>query len=387
LIDIGLPSKVDLATEKQTRRIKMSINKLYDSWSRKISQLLPQLRITQHRNLVWLLVGIYLSHSVHLSKIAGQIPGAALQLSATRRLSRFLASSVIQVRHWYRPIAQQWLQAQAQTTGEIRLVVDGTKIGASHQLLMVAMAFRRRALPIGWTWVRHTRGHSTARHQLALLAYVRSLLPAGVPMLVVGDSEFGAVEVLRALDRWGWHYVLRQKGKNHVQLPGQTQWQPFSSVIQRTGQSLWWAGGMLTAAFAYPVNLLAIWPPGEDEPWLLSTNLPSRRQALQAYRRRMWIEEMFGDLKDNGFDLESTHLRSFLRLSRLTLAVALLYAWLITRGVQVVKAGRRRLVDRADRRDLSIFQIGWRFINRRLVNEKHVSVVLFPASHIKLSGS
>jgi hypothetical protein len=32
----------------------------------------------------------------------------------------------------------------------------------------------------------------------------------------------------------------------------------------------------------------------------------------------MWIEEMFGDLKGNGFDLESTMLR---HVSRLTLAL------------------------------------------------------------------
>lgn len=41
--------------------------------------------------------------------------------------------------------------------------------------------------------------------------------------------------------------------------------------------------------------------------------------ALQAYPRRMWIEEMYGDLKSHGFDLERTMLRHFQRLSRLTL--------------------------------------------------------------------
>jgi hypothetical protein len=38
----------------------------------------------------------------------------------------------------------------------------------------------------------------------------------------------------------------------------------------------------------------------------------------------MWIEEMFADFKGHGFDLESTQLRHFERLSRLTLAVAML---------------------------------------------------------------
>jgi hypothetical protein len=101
----------------------------------------------------------------------------------------------------------------------------------------------------------------------------------------------------------------------------------------------------------------------------------------------MWIEEMFGDMKRNGFDLESTRLRHFLRLSRLTLAVVLLYVWLIATGSKVIKNGQRRLVDRAERRDLSIFQIGLRSVERRLTNALPVSIRLQPIYGCKLSGS
>ena len=66
-----------------------------------------------------------------------------------------------------------------------------------------------------------------------------------------------------------------------------------------------------------------------DSPLLLATNLTTRQATLRAYRRRPWIEETFGDMKKHGFDLESTHLCHFLRLSRLTLAVAVLYVWLV----------------------------------------------------------
>jgi hypothetical protein len=83
----------------------------------------------------------------------------------------------------------------------------------------------------------------------------------------------------------------------------------------------------------------------------------------------MWIEEMFGDLKKHGFDLERTMLRHFLRLSRLTLAVAILYVWLISLETQTIRAGLRHWVDRTDRRDLSIFQIGLRFLERYLINQ------------------
>ena len=61
-------------------------------------------------------------------------------------------------------------------------------------------------------------------------------------------------------------------------------------------------------------------------------------------------------------------LHNFVRLSRLTLAVALLYVWLIPMGTHVIRDGLRHLVDRKDRRDLSLFQIGWRIIERLFVN-------------------
>ena len=86
---------------------------------------------------------------------------------------------------------------------------------------------------------------------------------------------------------------------------------------------------------------------------------------------------MFCDFKKHGFDLDSIMLRHFLCLSRLTLAVALLYVWLISVGGRTIRDGLRHLVDRNDRRDLSIFQIGLRFIERRLTNALSFRIPLF----------
>jgi len=157
----------------------MSANRLYHTWFERIRQLLPGERITRLRNFAWLMVGIYQSKSIHLSDIASKIPGRAKELSIVRRLSRFLSNPAVRVREWYATIAKNLLQSMAQTVGEIRLIADGTKVGFHHQLLIIALAYRRRALPIAWTWVRCAKGHSSARKQLALLAYVRGLIPAG----------------------------------------------------------------------------------------------------------------------------------------------------------------------------------------------------------------
>lgn len=346
----------------------MPINHLYDTLMQRICELRPGQRITQMRNFVWLMVGIYQSRSVHLSKIAGKVPGPAKLLSTTRRLSRFLDNPAIRVREWYEPIARQWLQAQWMCLGEIRLIVDGTKVSYGHQLLMVSMAYRKRAIPIAWTWVKQARGHSSAFKQLALLNYVRQLLPMGAVVFLVGDCEFGSVEVLTWLDQWHWYYVLRQKSDTCVWLNQDNTWIPFGSFVHQAGESRWLGSGYLTAKEIYPTHLLAHWQSGEDEPWCLATNLPDRAMTLQFYQRRMWAEEMHGDLKKHGFDLESTMLRHFMRLSRLTLVVACLYVWLISTGGRTIHQGLRHLVDRHDRRDLSIFQIGLRYIQRRLIN-------------------
>jgi hypothetical protein len=216
----------------------MLANHLYSVLLKQVNQLRPGERITRLRNMSWLMVGIYLSRSVHLSKIALKIPGRAKVPSITRRLTRFLDNPAIRVREWFEPIARAILQAAASTVGEIRLIADGTKVGFGHQLLTVSLAFRRRAIPIAWMWVKTPRGHSSAIKQLALLAYVRRLIPPGTPVLLVGDSEFGAIEVIQQLEAWGWQYVLRQKASHLIRLPG-GDWQRFGDVIREPGQSRW----------------------------------------------------------------------------------------------------------------------------------------------------
>jgi hypothetical protein len=354
----------------------MPITRLYHTWMNKITQLLPKERMTRRRNLAWLLVGIYQSRSVHLSKIANKIPCEAMLVSVTRRLDRFLENSAFRVREWYEPIAKNLL---AQRAGQaIRLIVDGSKVGSGHQFLVVALAYRRRAIPLVWMWVSCSRGHSTSGRQLALLRYVYRLMPAQAQVWVLGDSEFGAVEVLKQLDQWHWNYVLRQKSNNLVRKNDQSPWIPLGSFLTRAGQSLWLGPRQLTQRHAYSVNVLAHWKIGEKEPWLLATNLPSLSQALKAYEHRMWIEEMFGDLKRNGFDLESTHLHSVIKLHRLTFAVVLLFLELLTYGSKIIKNGLRKLVDRSDRRDLSLFRIGLYMRERHLANSKSILLDFYP---------
>ena len=369
----------------------MNTFQLYRTWHRVLMQLIPDRCPSRLKNLTWLVVGLYLAMNVQLSAIVRKWPLPAKNASLTRRLERFLDNPAYQVRDWYEPVARQVLTALAGL--EVTLIMDGSKVGFGHQLLMVALAHRRRALPLAWTWVASSRGQSSSLAQLALLDYVRKLLPPGTRVILVGDAEFGAIPVIRQVRRWRWKYVLREKsnhtcptvwfGAGQVRQNGSRLWQPFASLVQKAGQSAWWPRAFLTQTWKYPSALLAYWAKGETDPWLLATNLPDAYQTRRTYQRRMWIEELFGDLKGHGLDLETTHLKHFLRLSRLTLAVCLVYVWLMHLGQRTIQSGRRHLVDRHDRRDLSIFRIGRDFADKRLVLNQLVPGAFQPL----LSGS
>jgi hypothetical protein len=364
------------ANHPQNSEEKMTIVQTYHTFSKKIMQLQPQERINRIRVMAWFIAGMLQSRSVHLSHIASQIPGKANRRSRTKQFARFVANKHVHVRQWYEPIGRSLLAKAVHQQKQVRLIIDCSKVGNKHQLCMVALAYRRRALPLVWTWVRAKKGHSSGWKQLALLAYLQQFLPAEAEVIVVGDSEFTPVQA--TLEEWGWYYVLRQKGSHLIRRSPADPWQRCDSLVTKPGQKCWLSAVQLTAKFEHPCNFLALWSKGESRPWLLATNLPSSSLARRHYSRRMWIEEMFGDFKAHGFDLEKTRLRHFQRLSRLTLVVAFIYVWLIAFGSKGVKTGHRHLVDRNDRRDLSIFRIGLDLLDRFVANVQPISIPTVP---------
>ena len=397
----------------------MPTNRFHDAWIKWLKQVRPNERSSRVRTVAAFMTGLFSSRSVHLSEIAAELPGRAKLPSQERRMRRLLDNYAIVPKLWYAPVARWWLDAVGRQTGEIVLLLDGTKVGANHQLLMVALALKQRTVPIAWTWVACKKGHSTRSKQLALLARVQAWLPPHVEVVIVGDSEFGTVAVIQqASNVWGWGYVLRQKGAVLAGIPTPTSpaadhaersrpdrsldaasctWQAMQELAPQPGVLCFWPQVLLTQRYACPSGLVAYWEPGESEPWLLATNC-KRDEALRLYQQRWTIEEMVGDFKLNGFDLESTRLRHFRRLNRLTLWVCLLYTFLMRTGLLLELRGLRSLVDRHDRRDLSYFMLGLRYIKRLLNNGDEIVIKLcpddlldflgrWPPGRLKLSGS
>lgn len=343
---------------------------LYHKVLHQLCQWLPGERVTRQRNLALLITGLYLSASVQLPFIVRKWHLRGKELSLVNRLHRFLSNRHFSARAWYEPVAAQLVAALGGQT--IRLVIDVTKVGFNHRTLVVGLAYRKRTLPLAWSVHKGKRGNVAVSQQVALLRRVYRLIPHDCPVHLVGDCGFCTSDLLHWLTDHQWHYVIRQPGKTHVRLAS-GEWRRLSHFPLPEGQT--WVIGWVWLAKTNPFGpawLLLHWEPGEDEPWYLVSDHPGAKKLPRAYKRRMWMEEMFGDMKGHGFDLEATHLRQAVRIERLMLAVCIAFVCLLTLGCWVVKRGLRHFIDHKSRRDKSYFRLGWDWIERCLrLNEPY----------------
>lgn len=336
----------------------------YYKVQQQLSQWLPGERITRIRNMALLIIGLHLSRSIHLSLVVRKWPVSSKELSLVNRLRRFLSNPRLNVRQWYHPIAVHLIQSFADK--RVRLVIDCTKVGFNYRLMTIGLAYKKRTLPLVWSVHRGGKGHTTAADQLKLFKYVRQWLPKRSQVWVVGDTGFQSVHLLRWLRRQGWHFVIRQQGRNKVCWDDQP-WIKISGLSLQPGQTRYIGWVRLTKKHnAGCFWLILHWEKGEDEPWYLVSDCSGQRTLIRIYKIRMWIEEMYGDIKGHGFDLETTHLDHPDRISKLVLAVCIAFIWFITLGSWVVKRGLRHFVDHKSRRDKSYFRIGWDWLERCL---------------------
>lgn len=328
-----------------------------------LCQWLPGERITRVRNLALLLVGLQQARGIHLSQIVNCWPSVVGKVpSLVNRLRRFLSNEHVEVRRWYEPLARHLLnQCQGRP---LHLIIDCTKVGLHYRMLSISLAYKKRALPLVWSLHRGRRGHVGHEAQLTLLTYLTTLIAADCEVWLMGDAGFESVQLLQWLTEHNWHFVLRQPGKNQVRWPGQP-WIKLGDIAIQAGETHTIGLVELTAKHASgPYWLTIHWATGEDEPWFLLSSCTDHRTLLRLYAIRMWTEELYGDLKGHGFDLEATHLDDPDRIARLVLAVCINFVWFIALGSWLVKRGWRHLLDHKSRRDKSYFRLGLDWFDR-----------------------
>ena len=93
------------------------------------------------------------------------------------------------------------------------LIIDQSTISQHdrHELVMVALRVRKRAIPIAWG-VYKASGSLGWKEQSEVLETARSFLPDGCKPMLMGDRFYGNGETISWCQTHGWDYCLRLKG-------------------------------------------------------------------------------------------------------------------------------------------------------------------------------
>jgi hypothetical protein len=348
-----------------------------------LSQLLPDALATRRRALAKMITGLHLAEHVHLSKVASRITGTAQLESKTRHLRRFLGNEEVDPERFYSPVRDRLIEwaaqgAETEGSGPIRLLVDTVELPGERQVLMAAIAYRRRALPICWETYRR-EGVTDAEKQISLLRALAGLFPDEAEVVVVGDGAFHSTDLMEFIEGQEWHFCLRLHADTYVRSSEEGSWKQLRDLVPEEGEDRYLQKVIVTKDNEYgPVNLALCHAEDEDDPWLICTDREADYAALRTYSRRMWIEQLFADLEDGGFHLNRSRIYPPERLSRLVMALSWTYVWLLHVGAWMVKRGFRSKVDRTSRRDRSYVELGRRWLQRCLTNQIPLRIGIRP---------
>ena len=340
---------------------------LYTAISRTREQFHAQLHRRRLANWVWVIVGMVLARSVQLSAIANHIPDTTDATARIANVRRWRKNPHIDTQALYEPIIQHVLEQWANR--EVMLMLDGCFVdGDRLQMLRLSLSHCYRALPLAWKVIT-TKGLVSLDVCEAMLEHVARLLKRARRVTFLADRGFRDRDWARTCRSLNWDDIIRIANNTTITFadgrsvtaeqlgikPGQRRYLPR---VRLTLQADWECNLAITwtrATAMYPAELC-----------IVMTNLHADGWVLRHDLKRMHIEESVRDDKSGGCNLDASRLTDPKRLDALLLALAIAVLWMYALGEKVLNDRQRRTIDPGYKRQLSVFQLGWRQLHRAL---------------------
>ncbi len=342
-----------------------SSSALYTRLFERLREFHPNIHVKRISNWVWVIVGLIQAQSVHLSEIAQHIPSQAKAAGRIAQVRRWLANPFVNVPQFFEPLITQVLQSWHGR--DVFIILDGTEVNHGIlQFFRVSLSHCFRALPVAWL-VREGRGLIQQEACAQLLEHTARLLQGTRSVTFLADRGFRDTDWAEKCLELGWNYLIRIANSTYATfVTGELL---CVRQLAKPGRNRYFYNVGLTKEKKFQCHLMLTWLPtekGELELCVIITNLRPCHQTLKQYVKRMHIEQSFRDDKSGGFDLEATKLKDGERLNHLLLAVAVAVLWVYEIGAAVMRCQERSEIDPAYKRQLSIFQIGWRKLRRAI---------------------
>ncbi len=206
---------------------------------------------------------------------------------------------------------------------KLRLTIDRTEwdFGKCQvNILMVLVGSGDLQLPLYWELLDNKSGNSNSQDRIDLLTKCFAIVDIKRIGMVVGDREFVGHKWIKYLKDNELLFVMRFP-KHHLITTADGQTYAVTDLNLAIGASYSFKECQIDGCWGKAwIKRLS-----EDEYLYLFGTVEVKFMG-QLYRKRWGIEAFFQNLKLRGFNLESTHLRSLEKLSKLVALVSLAYA-------------------------------------------------------------
>jgi hypothetical protein len=339
---------------------------LYDTLVEVLCQHEKWLDVRHAKTLAWMMVGLIESSLIGLAAWVPYVQSRAQYAQSTvRRFRRWLNNGKIAVHDLYGPLIQQALAEWGEH--RLYLALDSSLLWDQYCIVRISVVFRGRAVPLVWQVLAHGSSAVSYATYQELLDKAALLLPVGCQVVFLADRGFADTDLMRHLQRLGWHWRIRIKSNFWIYRRHHARCQP-NGLGLAPGQACFWHRVWLTAQRFGPLHVALARLNNGTETWYIVSDELTGVETFDEYGRRFNIEENFLDDKSNGFQLESSLIRSADALSRLCFVLAMATLFLVAQGVEVVAQGKRRWVDPHWFRGASYLKIGWSWVKKALHN-------------------
>lgn len=259
-----------------------------------------------------LIQGILHTRNINLACIAAceelDGPSEATESSKYRRFQRFFSNFDMPLQDVSRLIRRKIPMPSEGYT----LSMDRTnwQFGKKHiNVLTIGINVGSVCVPLIWKVLPQStkKGNSNSKHRIWLIKRLLNILPANEIHVLLMDREFCGQDWLEWLDEQDIGYVLRIRKNTIVgdRLAHEYKRKPEQKVSV-WGQPLYFDGKVIKGNRIYVVS-----------------NRLKGKEALEIYKRRWGIEQLFSHLKKRGFNLEDTHMTDKKKVERMMALVSI----------------------------------------------------------------
>jgi hypothetical protein len=340
---------------------------VWQAWEAEVGRVLSSLGVRQRRVLALFSLGVALAKHCGLARVAAVVPGLAVVPSITRRFERLLANERLDVRAARAAVGATVLeQGRGQT---LWLALDEThqgrtETGARLGMLALRLVYRERAIPLAWVCYRP--GEAPAPFPVLigrLIHEVAALIPSDTRVVLMTDRGLSWPSLLDHCRRVGWSFLCRVQRQTRVRT-ADGRAGTIGDLAPRPGARWRGRGRAFLKAGWRDLNLVAVWRRGDEQPWLLVTDLAPAWVRCDQYRHRMDEEASFRDDKSAGFAWDASRVRDPAHMDRLLLVLQLAALLVLVQGAFVLQHGLRRVLERPDLTTPSLFSLGLRWLDR-----------------------